>query len=218
MSRPQTALSTSSTPCSSRPPESVARRTPAGGPAPASGAAAHATGHRAWAPGSTPIATAAYRHPAEHRQCEPLDCTEPTDCYSGSAGGVPHMATHARATGRDETEDRSAGTPGAGRHSIARSRQGWGEWSFVEGSTRGESARFRVDTPIRAVRATVRFPSADDGVQSGVQTERNSPELRSTRRHAGTPNGASYAWIRPAGGRAVAGSNPVSPMRSSCKS
>ena len=55
------------------------------------------------------------------------------------------------------------------------------------------------------------------GDQSGEQTERNWGQLSATRTRSAPPNRAQINRIAPAGGRAVAGSNPVSPMRSSCK-
>ena len=51
-----------------------------------------------------------------------------------------------------------------------------------------------------------------DGVQSGVQIERNRDQLSATHNRSSPPKSTRYAWIAPAGGRAVAGSNPVSPI------
>jgi hypothetical protein len=50
------------------------------------------------------------------------------------------------------------------------------------------------------------------GVQSGVQTERNCEQLRTTQTHDAEPKHAQINRNPPAGGRAVAGSNPVSPI------
>jgi hypothetical protein len=55
------------------------------------------------------------------------------------------------------------------------------------------------------------------GVQSGVQIEQNRAQLRATQTRSSPPNPTRRSWIVPAGGRAVAGSNPVSPTRTSCR-
>src|SRR4051794_40451026 len=51
-----------------------------------------------------------------------------------------------------------------------------------------------------------------DGVQYGVQTERNLGQLSTTQIRSRPLNPPRYVWIAPAGSRAVAGSNPVSPI------
>jgi hypothetical protein len=56
-----------------------------------------------------------------------------------------------------------------------------------------------------------------DGDQSGEQIERNRGQLRATRGRSTPLNPARINQNLPAGGRAVAGSNPVSPTRSPCK-
>jgi hypothetical protein len=55
-------------------------------------------------------------------------------------------------------------------------------------------------------------PSAQHGVQSGVQIERNHAQLRTTGTRATPSKLTQIMPIVPAGGRAVAGSNPVSPI------
>jgi transposase InsO family protein len=50
------------------------------------------------------------------------------------------------------------------------------------------------------------------GVQSGVQVERMRGELRATQSRSDARKQAQQNRNSPAGGRAVAGSNPVSPM------
>src|SRR6476661_4833191 len=50
------------------------------------------------------------------------------------------------------------------------------------------------------------------GVQSGVQFERNGKQLRTTQSRGAEPKRAQKYQNLPAGGRAVAGSNPVSPI------
>jgi hypothetical protein len=50
------------------------------------------------------------------------------------------------------------------------------------------------------------------GVRSGVQFERNREQLRTTERRETEPKRAQINRNPPAGGRAVAGSNPVSPI------
>jgi hypothetical protein len=55
------------------------------------------------------------------------------------------------------------------------------------------------------------------GVQYGVQIERNRAQLRATQPGSRQLNGAPQSQNLPAGGRAVAGSNPVSPTQTPCK-
>jgi hypothetical protein len=81
-------------------------------------------------------------------------------------------------------------------------------------SAAGEGAAVELDIGCRLWRRAGCHPTArgDRGVQSGVQIERNCPQLRATRTRSRQLNPLGHAWIVPAGGRAVAGSNPVSPM------
>ena len=60
-------------------------------------------------------------------------------------------------------------------------------------------------------------PAASSGVQSGVQFERNREQLRATRTRSRRLNPLRHNQNLPAGGRAVAGSNPVSPTQTLCK-
>jgi hypothetical protein len=57
-----------------------------------------------------------------------------------------------------------------------------------------------------------RMVSNRNRVQSGVQIERNRAQLNTTQTHGAEPSRAQKHGNPPAGGRAVAGSNPVSPI------
>jgi hypothetical protein len=58
----------------------------------------------------------------------------------------------------------------------------------------------------------VKWSRTTTGVQSGVQIARNREQLRTTQRRDAEPKRAQLNRNPPAGGRAVAGSNPVSPI------